>query len=76
MIVVAISGASGPIMGIRLIEELLDLKEPVAAVVSQPAGRIIEYEMLLEKATFSSLKELLEMRGVVNNLDLLKEYKN
>jgi 3-polyprenyl-4-hydroxybenzoate decarboxylase len=39
MIVVAISGASGPIMGIRLIEELLNLKERVAAVVySRPAG--------------------------------------
>jgi 4-hydroxy-3-polyprenylbenzoate decarboxylase len=76
MIVVAISGASGPIMGIRLIEELLNLKERVAAVVSQPAGRIIEYEILLGKAPFSSLKELLETRGAAKNLDLLNEYKN
>jgi 4-hydroxy-3-polyprenylbenzoate decarboxylase len=76
MIVVAISGASGPIMGIRLIEELLNLKERVAAVVSQPAGRIIEYEILLEKAPFSSLKALLETRGAAKNLDLLSEYKN
>jgi flavin prenyltransferase len=76
MIVVAISGASGPIMGIRLIEELLNLKERVAAITSQPAGRIIEYEVLLEKAPFSSLRELLEMRGVAKNLNLLNEYKN
>jgi 4-hydroxy-3-polyprenylbenzoate decarboxylase len=76
MIVVAISGASGPIMGIRLIEELLNLKERVAAVVSQPAGRIIEYEILLGKTTFSSLKALLETRGSTKNLDLLSEYKN
>ena len=76
MIVVAISGASGPIMGIRLIEELLNLNERVAAIVSQPAGRIIEYEMLLEKAPFSSLRDLLEARGVAKNLDLLNEYKN
>ncbi|MGA8181305.1 MAG: UbiX family flavin prenyltransferase, partial [Desulfobacterales bacterium] len=76
MIVVAISGASGPIMGIRLIEELLNSKERVAAIISQPAGRIIEYEVLLEKASFSSLRELLEMRGVAKNLDLLNEYKN
>ena len=76
MIVVAISGASGPIMGIRLIEELLNSKERVAAIISQPAGRIIEYEVLLEKAPFSSLRELLEMRGDAKNLDLLNEYKN
>jgi 4-hydroxy-3-polyprenylbenzoate decarboxylase len=76
MIVVAISGASGPIMGIRLIEELLNLEERVAAIVSQPAGRIIEYEILLEKAPFSSLRELFETRGVAKNLDLLNEYKN
>jgi flavin prenyltransferase len=76
MIVVAISGASGPIMGIRLIEELLNLEERVAAVVSQPAVRIIEYEILLEKAPFSSLTELLKARGVAKNLDLLNEYKN
>jgi 4-hydroxy-3-polyprenylbenzoate decarboxylase len=76
MIVVAISGASGPIMGIRLIEELLNLKERVAAVVSQPAGRIIEYEILLGKAPFSSLKALLKMRGAAKDLDLLNEYKN
>jgi len=76
MIVVAISGASGPIMGIRLIEELLNSKERVAAIISQPAGRIIEYEVLLEKAHFSSLRELLEMRGAAKNLDLLNEYKN
>jgi 4-hydroxy-3-polyprenylbenzoate decarboxylase len=76
MIVIAISGASGPIMGIRLIEELLNLKERVAAVVSQPAGRIIEYEILLGKAPFTSLKELLGTRGAAKNLDLLNEYKN
>jgi len=76
MIVVAISGASGPIMGVRLIEELLNSKERVAAVVSQPAGRIIEYEMLYGKMPFSSLKALLERRGIAKNFDLLSEYKN
>jgi 4-hydroxy-3-polyprenylbenzoate decarboxylase len=76
MIVVAISGASGPIMGVRLIEELLNLKESVTAVVSQPAGRIIEYEILLGKEPFSSLRELIESRGVTKNIDLLNEYGN
>ena len=76
MIVVAISGASGPIMGVRLIEELLNLKESVTAVVSQPAGRIIEYEILLGKEPFSSFRELIESRGVTKNIDLLNEYGN
>jgi 4-hydroxy-3-polyprenylbenzoate decarboxylase len=76
MIVVAISGASGPILGIRLIEELLNLKEPVAAVVSHPAGKIIEYEMFFGKEHFSSLKGVLEQRGTAKNLDLLNEFKN
>ncbi|OQY13782.1 MAG: hypothetical protein B6I30_02295 [Desulfobacteraceae bacterium 4572_187] len=76
MIVVAISGASGPIMGVRLIEELLNSKEKVAAIVSQPACQIIEYEILREKISFSSLKELLAKRGLSGNYDLLSEFKN
>ena len=76
MIVVAISGASGPIMGVRLIEELLNSGEKVAAIVSQPARQIIEYEILCEKISFSSLKELLLKRGLAGNYDLLREFKN
>ncbi|OEU63300.1 MAG: hypothetical protein BA867_08000 [Desulfobacterales bacterium S5133MH16] len=76
MIVVAISGASGPIMGVRLIEELLNAEEKVAAIVSQPARQIIEYEILREKISFSSLKELLAKRGLSENYDLLSEFKN
>lgn len=76
MIVVAISGASGPIMGVRLIEELLNSGEKVAAIVSRPARQIIEYEILREKAPFSSLKELLVKRSLSSNYDLLSEFKN
>lgn len=76
MIVVAISGASGPIMGVRLIEELLNSGEKVAAIVSRPARQIIEYEILREKAPFSSLKELLIKRSLSSNYDLLSEFKN
>ncbi len=76
MIVVGISGASGPIMGIRLIEELLNSNERVAAIVSPAAGQIIEYEMLNEKESFTSLKELLLKRGFSGNSDLLSEFKN
>ncbi len=76
MIVVGISGASGPIMGIRLIEELLNSNERVAAIVSPAAGQIIEYEMLHEKEPFTSLKELLLKRGFSDNHHLLSEFKN
>jgi len=76
MIVVAISGASGPIMGVRLIEELLNSEEKVAAIVSQPARQIIEYEILGEKRSFSSLEELLSRRDFSGNYDLLSEFKN
>ncbi|MGD2150133.1 MAG: UbiX family flavin prenyltransferase [Desulfobacterales bacterium] len=76
MIVVAISGASGPIMGVRFIEELLNSEEKVAAIVSQPARQIIEYEILGEKRSFSSLEELLSRRGFSGNYDLLSEFKN
>lgn len=76
MIVVGISGASGPIMGIRLIEELLNSNERVAAIVSRAAGQIIEYEMLNEKESFTSLKELLLKRGLSGNHNLLSEFEN
>jgi 4-hydroxy-3-polyprenylbenzoate decarboxylase len=76
MIVVAISGASGPILGIRLIEELLNSDEKVAAIVSPAARQIIEYEILQEKASFSSLKELLGQRGFSENYDRLSEFNN
>ncbi len=76
MIVVAISGASGPIMGVRLIEELINSGEKVAAIVSRPARQIIEYEILWGKAPFPSLKKLLVKRGLSSNYDLLSEFKN
>jgi 4-hydroxy-3-polyprenylbenzoate decarboxylase len=76
MIVVGISGASGPILGIRLIEELLNSGEKVAAIVSKPACQIIEYEILRGKSPFSSLKDLLATRGLSGNHDLLSEFKN
>jgi len=75
MIVVGISGASGPILGVRLIEELLNTGEKVAAIVSQPACEIIECEMFRGEPPFSPLKELLVKRGFSGNHDLLSEFK-
>ena len=45
MIVVAITGASGPILGIRLIEELLKSGESVTGIASHGSVGIMEYEM-------------------------------
>jgi len=76
MIVVAISGASGPIIGVRLIEKLLKGGDSVAAIVSKPARQIIGYEVLRQKEPFSSLKDLLVKRGFVYNHRLLSEFEN
>ena len=74
MIVTAITGASGPIMGIRLIEELLNMEEEVGSIVSTSAVQIIRHELSHDMKPSSSLKPLLENRGIAANLDLLREY--
>lgn len=76
MIVTAISGASGPIMGIRLIEELLNAGEEVLAIVSDPSWQIIEYEMSFEAGSFSTIADLLRQRGKTENFAMLKEFAN
>lgn len=76
MIVVGVSGASGPIMGIRLIEELLRLKEEVMAVVSTPARRIIEHEVLKPGAAYTSLIDIIRQRARVVDLTGLSEFDN
>lgn len=76
MIVVAVTGASGPVMGIRLIEELLNSGEEVAAVVSQAAWQVIEYELSYKQEESSSLERLIERRGITNDCHLLTEFQN
>lgn len=74
MIAVAMSGASGPIMGIRLVEELLNSGEKVATVISQPARQVIEYEILRQDNKYTCLKDLLIKRGIARNYDNLQEF--
>ena len=76
MIVVAISGASGPVMGIRLVEELLNAGESVASIVSEPAKEIIAYEIPELKGHTDSLRKVIEKRAIAQKTDLLKEYDN
>jgi len=76
MILTAISGASGPIIGIRLIEELLAAGETVAAVVSAPARQIIAYEILDRGERFTDLADLLVRRQPDRDVSGLREYDN
>ena len=76
MIVVGISGASGPIMGVRLIEELLNAGEQVTGLVSEHAWPIITYELSYPRNGKTPLKTLLQNRGVVCNFDNFTEFNN
>ncbi|MGQ9844419.1 MAG: UbiX family flavin prenyltransferase [Spirochaetota bacterium] len=73
MIVVSITGASGAILGIRCIEELLNHNKNVVAIVSQSAWPILNYEL---KTDAHSIHDVLLMRQYINHdlLVNLKEY--
>lgn len=73
MIIVAISGASGPILGIRLIEELLNLDEEVCSIVSASAAQIIRHEIGFDMGASASLKPLLGQRNLAKNVSRLNE---
>ncbi|MBT3362064.1 MAG: UbiX family flavin prenyltransferase [Chloroflexi bacterium] len=74
MIVVAITGASGSILGVRLIEQLLACGDEVAGIVSEKAWPVIAHELVFQRSSDLPLTELLKGRGVVRNFDLFKEF--
>ena len=76
MYIIGITGASGAILGIRLIEELLGAGRRVGAVVSDAAWRIIEYEIGGDEARDRSLSKLVARRRAEIDLSLLSEYAN
>jgi flavin prenyltransferase len=76
MIITAISGASGPILGIRLIEELLLSGETVTGIVSDVSWQIIGHELSWKKKGPHPLKTLLKHRGIACSLENLREYAN
>ena len=72
MIIVCITGASGAILGIRLIEELLQCNKEVTCIVSQSAWQVMHYELQTDAKTIAAI---LKNRDVQNNLlENLKEY--
>lgn len=75
MYVVCITGASGAILGIRLIEELLARGLETASVTSATGWKTVEYEVIRGKYKASCIKDILKGRGSVN-ADKLEEYDN
>ncbi len=73
-IVVALTGASGSILGIRLIEELIVLRTPVTAVVSENAWKVIGYEIEAGRARDNPLRAILESRQRIREPELLPEF--
>lgn len=57
MIVVAITGASGVIYGVRLLEVLKQMSKDTALVVTEPARIILKYEMGIDE---NRLKQLCD----------------
>ncbi len=74
MIVVGITGASGPIMGVRLIEELLNSGEAVTGIVSEKAWPVIEHELSFTRSDEFGLMDLLRRRGVTRFLKAFREF--
>ena len=74
MIVVAITGASGPILGIRLIEELIKGGEPVTGIASNGSLGIIEHELSCSVQADSPLTNILKERGNITDLDNFREF--
>lgn len=72
-IVVAVTGASGSILGIRLIEELINGNTAVTGIVSQGAWKVIGHEMTGDFSAGQSLSRILAQRGKVRDLSLFRE---
>ena len=73
MIVVNITGASGVILGVRLVEELLGSGQKVGAIVSGAAKKVISHEIPGAK-NFTTLKALLLSRNPKVKAGRLREY--
>ncbi len=73
MYIVGITGASGPIIGIRLIEELLNSGRKAASIVTDSAWKIIAHEI---ESGSTGMRGLLERRKIAHSTEGLTEYAN
>ena len=78
MYIVSITGASGAILGIRLIEELLAGGKDVISIVSDSAWRIIHYEIFKNEKRPATIAEIVKSRNYHPDYNFcnLKECKN
>lgn len=76
MYIVGISGASGAIIGVRLVEELLRSGSGVMAIVSEAGRSIIDHEITRGAFEFTSLRDLLQKRNALPAGGDLREYGN
>ena len=74
MYIVAVTGASGSIIGIRLIEELLKQNKKVSVVVSQQGWKTLNFELFRDRNEFNSISRVLEERNFKFDPGHLKEY--
>lgn len=75
MIVVAITGASGVVYGIRLVESLLQLQQETSVIASKTALSLFGQE-IFPGEQFHSVGQLLSRRGVDVAAGLFTEYAN
>jgi 4-hydroxy-3-polyprenylbenzoate decarboxylase len=76
MYIICITGASGAVIGVRLVEELLNSGKRVSSVVSAPAWDIIAREIDGGADCAFSMKRLLQARGISRSTEQLREYAN
>jgi 4-hydroxy-3-polyprenylbenzoate decarboxylase len=75
MHIVGITGASGAILGVRLIEELLRAGEPVTAVITETALSIASRE-IFGGEKIGSIAEILKKRKFTADRGKFTEYSN
>lgn len=73
---VSITGASGAILGVRLIEELLNSGKSVASIISDAGWEIIHHELFRSKEGPSTMEDILKDRNREYDCKRLKEYRN
>ena len=76
MYIVGITGASGAIIGIKVVEKLLESGESVGVIISKGGKATISLEILRDRNEYISMEELLRSRNFDFSPEKLIEYSN
>jgi len=76
MYIVAITGASGAVIGVRLVSELLKSEQTVGCIVTEAGWETINYEMFHDRQKTGSIREVLSCSGFECKKGSLEEYSN